>query len=157
MGRWLDLAKEIDGRATAGQDGAIGPNGPIVPTPSPRDLFLSWDKSVASLDPDKPLGGYAPDRWRRIVRDCDRLIADFGKGAASLGWSTLDLFGFPTGDVTGGSFGGLAWRLDGGRVIAMDENVATYRWPFSERTGRLGRGHLERFQASAVFVWDMSE
>ncbi|MDR7155369.1 hypothetical protein J2W40_002196 [Sphingobium xenophagum] len=155
MGRWLDLAKEIDGRATAGQDGAIVPNVPIVLTPSPRDLFRSWDKSVASLDPDKPLGGYAPDRWQRIVRDCDRLIADFGKGAASLGWSTLDLFGFPAGDCD--TTGGLAWRLDGGRIIAMDGHVATYRWPFSDRTSRYAKSYLAELASPFVPVWELSE
>ena len=155
MGRWLDLAKEIDGRATAGQDGPTVPTVPLVPTPSPRDLFLSWDKSVASLDPDKPLGGYAPDRWRRIVGDCDRLIADFGKGAASLGWSTLDLFGFPARDCD--TIGGLAWRLDGGRIIAMDGHVATYRWPFSDKTSRFAKSYLAGLASPFVPVWELSE
>jgi len=120
----------------------------------PADLQEEWERGIASLEPDKPLGCYDADRWRRIVRDCDNLIADFGKSAAALGWSTIDLFGFPADAL---NLGGLVWRLDGGRLIAMDENCATYRWPYSDRTSRFARGYLEQMAARFVPVWELGE
>ena len=170
MGRWLDLANSLETGKVAGDNrddrdnsmskGANVPNVPIVPPPSPRDLLIEWERGVASLDPDKPLGGYALDHWRRIVRDCDNLIADFGRSAAGLGWSTIDLFGFdPQGVGTMHlPLGGLIRRLDGGRIIAMDENCATYRWPYSDRTSRFARGYLETCLAQrCVPVWELGE
>ncbi|MCB4858411.1 hypothetical protein K7W03_02250 [Sphingobium sp. PNB] len=119
----------------------------------PVFLLEEWERGVASLDPDRPLGGYDPDHWRRIVRDCDNLIADFGRGAAAMGWSTIDLFGF---DPAGGIVAGLVRRLDGGRIVAMDDSCATYRWPFSDRTSRFARGYLENCLAQQfVPVWEL--
>ena len=165
MGRWLDLANQMErekdsganrsNRADSSENGPIHPKHPIHPRPSPAELFMQWDKGVASLDPDKPLGSYAPDHWRRILRDCDNLIADFGRSAAALGWSTIDLFGF---DPAGGIVAGLIRRLDGGRIIAMDDSSATYRWPFSDRTSRFARGYLENCIAQQfVPVWQLHE
>lgn len=163
MGRWLDLANSMgtekgggDNRGDRDKRSHTRANVPIVsnvPPSSARDLFSEWDKGVASLDPDRPLGGYAPDRWRRIVRDCDNLIADFGRSAAALGWSTMDLFGFPVGGAEGINLGGLIWRLDGGRIIAMDESCATYRWCFSDKKSRFASGYLDQVAATFTPVW----
>ncbi|MEJ7926370.1 hypothetical protein WG908_06305 [Sphingobium sp. AN641] len=111
---------------------------------------------MASLDPDKPLGGYDRDRWCRIVRDCDNLVADFGKSAAAMGWSSLDLFGFPAQGVAGVNLGGLAWQVDGGRVICMDENCATYRLAFADATTRFARGWIGCVGESFVPVWELA-
>jgi len=167
MGRWIDLANSLgsdngggDNRDSGDNSGGRAnnvPNVSNVPTASSRDLFAGWDVGVASLDPACPLGGYAPDRWARIINDCDRVIADFGQSAAALGWSAIDLFGFPLGGAAGVSLGGLVWRMDGGRLIAMDENSATYRWPFSDRMSRFARGYLAQLGARFVPVWQLEE
>ena len=167
MGRWIDLANSLgtdkgggDNRDIRDNSSSRGANVPIVPNvpgPSVRNLFAAWDKGVASLDLGRALGGYAPDRWVRIVGDCDIVIADFGKSAAALGWSAVDLFGFPEGGAAGINLGGLVWRLNGGRLIAMDENCATYRWAFSDRTSRFARGYLEQVAAKFIPVWELGE
>lgn len=166
MGRWLDLANSLgtekgggDNRDDRDDRPRTRANVPIVsnvPPPAARDLLGEWDEGIASLDPGTPRGGYPLDRWRRIVRDCDNVIADFGKSAVALGWSSIDLFGFPPGGVSGINLGGLVWRMDGGRLIAMDENCATYRWCFSDRTSRFARGYLENcLSVTFVPVWEL--
>ena len=165
MGRWLDLANSMETKKGVGDDRdngdkraagqANGSTVPIVPARSARDRRDEWERGVASLDPDKPLGGYDPDRWKRIVRDCDNLVADFGLSASALGWSSIDLFGFDAQGSAGANLGGLVWRLDGGRAIAMDENCATYRAAFSDRTSRFSKGYLERLALSFVPVWEL--
>lgn len=162
MGRWLDLANSMETKKNVGDvrdDGAAdmanGSNVSIVPARSARDLHVEWERGVASLDPDTSLGGYDSDRWKRIVRDCDNLIADFAKSASALGWSSIDLFGFDAQGASGANLGGLVWRLSGGRVIAMDENCATYRWAFSDRTSRFARGYLDQLSVSFVPVWEL--
>lgn len=122
-------------------------------------LLKQWGRGVGLLDRDAPLGGYALDQWRRIVRDCDRLLADFGKGAAEMGWSTIDLFGFPPGGAGSvHNLGGLVWRLDGSRVIALDDRSVTYRWPFSDTTSRFSRGYLEScLDIPFVPVWELQK
>lgn len=165
MGRWIDLANSLRTHKEAGDNRdkrdnrpnqmANVPNVPSVPVHSSRDLLMLWEKGTASLDPNRPLGGYDPDRWLRILRDCDNLIADFGKSAAALGWSTIDMFGFPAGGAAGINLGGLAWRMHGGRLIAMDENCATFRSAFADRTSRFSQGYLQRVEARFVPVWEL--
>lgn len=167
MGRWLERAKGLETRLGVGDNrddrdimadqGSFVPNVPIVPALSPRDLLISWQAGVASLDVDRPLGGYARDRWVRIVHDCDTLIADFGKGAAMMGWSTDDLFGFPAAGATSDGLGGLIWRLDGGRILFMDEVGAAYRLPLSDRSSRFARDYIGRMPGALAAVWELPE
>lgn len=164
MGRWLDLANSMeegkgpgdnrDNRDDSSVSGANVSNVPNVPPPPAREMLRDWERGVASLDLTIPLGGFPLDRWRRIVRDCDNLIADFGKGAATMGWSTIDLFGF---DIDGGNIGGLVHRIDGGRIITLDEALATYRWPFSDRTSRFARDYIGHLPISFVPVWELKQ
>lgn len=167
MGRWLERAKALETKADTGDvrdnrddradQGSFVPNVPNVPALSARDLLLSWQDGVASLDLERPLGGYPRDRWKRIVRDCDRLLNEFGKGAAMMGWTTEDLFGFPAGGAASDGLGGLIWRLDGGRVVFMDDVGAAYRWPFSDQTSRFARGYIGGMVGQRVPVWELGE
>lgn len=166
MGRWLERAKTLetktdsgdnrdnrDNRDGRGDQGSFVPN---VPGPSPRNLLMSWDKGVASLDPDKPLGGYPRDRWLRIIRDCNRLLNEFGRGAATMGWTAEDLFSFSIGGAASDDLGGLIWRLDGGRILFMDGERAAYRWPFSDQTSRFARGYIGALSGQRVPVWELA-
>lgn len=168
MGRWLELANRLemekdtgdnrDDRDKRADKGAIVPNVPIVPTPLVHNLVPEWMKGVASLDPDTPRGGYDPARWLRLVDDCHALLSGFGQSAASLGWTGIDLFGVPAaGAGAEYPFGGLAWRMKGGRVIFIDEHQAVYRMPFSGIAARCARGFLDRPSGPFVPVWEMEQ
>lgn len=122
---------------------------------TPSTLQREWEAGVGTLDPDCPRGGYDPARWLRIVRDCDTLIASFGKSAASLGWSTSDLFGFDALGNEGETRGGLVCRLNGGRVLVLNDALVTYRYPFSKQMGRFARGYLDTQPVRWVPVWEL--
>lgn len=120
------------------------------------DLCRQWSKGIASLDADRPRGGYDPARWVCLVEDCRELLASFGQSAASFGWTAIDLFGVPTeGAGCAYPFGGLAWRMRGGRVICIDEYQAAYRMPFSGIVARCARGFLNRLSDPFVPVWEL--
>ncbi|MGE4430764.1 MAG: hypothetical protein AB7E05_08505 [Sphingobium sp.] len=135
-------------------DGTRGTPG----TPDSGNSLKSWRDGIASLDPDTPRGGYDPSRWSRLVDDCHALLSGFGQSAASLGWTGIDLFGVPVaGAHAEYPFGGLAWRMKGGRVICIDEHQAVYRMPFSGAMARCARGFLDRRSGPFVPVWEMEQ
>jgi len=122
-----------------------------------HDLLGEWCEGIASLDPDMPRGGYDPACWSRLVDDCRTLLSGFGQSAASLGWTAIDLFGVPAeGAGYGYPFGGLAWRIKGGRVICIDEYQAAYRMPFSGTVARCARGFLDRLGDPFVPLWELA-
>lgn len=163
MGRWLEMANRLETEREAGANRververeAIHPIRPIHPTPLTHNPLPEWSKGIASLDPDTPRGGYDPSRWSRLVDDCHALLSGFGQSAASLGWTGIDLFGVPAaGAGAEYPFGGLAWRMKGGRVICIDEYQAVYRMPFSGIVARCARGFLDRRSGPFVPVWEM--
>ncbi len=73
------------------------------------------------------------DRWKQAITDGRRFLAQWAEKAAGLGWSADDLFGLPVvPDRPAPNYQrlsrydqtGLAWLLQGRRVVALTENTA---------------------------------
>jgi hypothetical protein len=76
------------------------------------------------------------ERWRQCLIDAQRFLAEWGKQAEGLGWTSRDLFGLaPVPDKPGANFQrlsrydltGLIWLLRGDSVIALTETTAAIR------------------------------
>ena len=84
-----------------------------------------WSEGLARLDPNRPPVGIAAPLWRGAVRDAELFLATWGKQAADLGWTTLDLFGaHPRAPGARYSCMGLLLLIRGGRVVALTADSA---------------------------------
>jgi hypothetical protein len=72
-------------------------------------------------------------RWQQAVADAGRFLAQWGESAAALGWTARDLFGLSeVTDKPGPKYQrlsrydqtGLAWLLQGQRVVALTKDTA---------------------------------
>lgn len=69
-------------------------------------------------------------RWDTAIEDGRRFLAQWGEQAAQLGWTPEDLFGLhPTAPLARYDHMGLAWLLDGRRVVALTEHNASILCP----------------------------
>jgi hypothetical protein len=98
-----------------------------------------------------------PVRWRQVIEDGERFLAEWGDQAKALGWTSRDLFGLhevpatphPTYQrLSRYDCTGLVWLLQGCPVVALTEetaaikmrtgSVTTYRWYNNPAYGPLG-------------------
>ena len=63
--------------------------------------------------------------WRGLIRDAELFLSVWGKQAADLGWTTLNLFGaHAKAPATNFSCMGLLLVVNGGRVVALTTEAA---------------------------------
>jgi hypothetical protein len=93
-----------------------------VPAPSTAwdTCPAEWREGLAALDPNHPPAGIAAPLWRATIRDAELFLATWGRQAANLGWTTLDLFGAHS-LAPGARYScmGLLLLIRGGRVVAL--------------------------------------
>jgi hypothetical protein len=79
-----------------------------------------------------------PVRWRQVMEDGERFLAEWGDQAKALGWTSRDLFGLhevpanphPTYQrLSRYDCTGLVWLLQGCPVVALTEATAAIKMP----------------------------
>lgn len=84
-----------------------------------------WAESFARLDLMVPPPGFQPDRWRQLIDDGGRLLDRWATKAASLGWSTEEVFGIGPADASEQQ--GLVAFIRGGDVTDIYDDHAVLR------------------------------
>jgi hypothetical protein len=99
--------------------------GSMPPADGPDGAYSAWRRSLGTLNASYPPTGFPALWWGGVIRDADLFLATWGKQAADLGWTTLDLFGVhPKAPAARFSCIGLLLLLRGGRVVALTTATA---------------------------------
>lgn len=113
-----------------------------------------WAEGFAHMDTMARPPGIALWRWQQIVDDAGRFLDQWGREAAALGWSPLDVFGVHReAPLARTDRMGLALLIGGGEVTAITCHSATIR-----TTG----GALQSFrrrpaaEAGQIALWQLS-
>jgi hypothetical protein len=119
---------------------------------APTGLCSELRVRLAALDPNRPPPNFSAPWWRGIVRDAELFLSVWGKPAADLGWTTLDLFGAhrkaPTANF---SCMGLLLVIRGGRVVVLTTEAAKIEQQSGARLTYTRRPP----DAECVAVWDL--
>jgi hypothetical protein len=87
-------------------------------------------EGLARLDIMRPPEEFGQSRWRLIVNDAALFADTWGARALALGWRPIELFGIHSEKpVARIDCRGLAFLLNGGKVVAMDSVSATIVTP----------------------------
>ena len=144
---------------------------PVVPPPDPQgsarretpvgttidvDASLAaspsighWQCGLAKLNPAEPPFGFTPDRWFRLIDGGTAFLDAWGRTAAALGWSTLDVFGVhPEAPAARYDVMGLVPLLGDGELMAVEATHATMRMPTGSKLT-----YLRRPRPGAVPIW----
>jgi hypothetical protein len=116
------------------------------------DVPRDWAEGFARLVVAPPPAGFSPETWRAVVDDAARFLDDWGRKAATVGWSALDVFGVSTQPPRMRSeMAGLLPFIAGGTVVAINWCSATIRSPAGDEVV-----WLRRSQPGAVAVWELA-
>jgi hypothetical protein len=107
----------------------------------------AWAEGFARLNPAHPPSHMPQRRWHSFINDCGRFLdGGFAANAAALGWDPFDIFGCDRDrPFTRIDQAGLLWLLNGDRLVALAENIATIetrtdaRQTYRRRSGASGR------------------
>lgn len=111
-----------------------------------------WREGLGRLNPQSPAPNFLPAFWARVIRDAEQFLPAWGRQAAELGWTALDLFGaHPTAPSARVSCMGLVLVIDGGRVVAMTETTAVIEKPSGSRLSYPRRPYESR----CVPLWQL--
>ena len=135
-------------------DGNDGNSEPAAASDEPaRDgIPRAWADGVAKLTTIARPAMVRPDRWRRAVADAECFLDQWGAQAASLGWSTLDVFGaHPTHPVQRLDLAGLLLLLHGDELAAITADTAGIR----TRSGAI-LTYYRRPRPGAVPLWRLA-
>jgi hypothetical protein len=114
----------------------------------------AWAEGFVRLDPHHPPGDVPPRRWFQFVDDTGRFLdSAFCAIAAALGWGPHDLFGCDRGrPFTRIDHAGLLWLLDGDKLVALTENIAT----IERRTGARQTYRRKPSTPGRVLAWELA-
>jgi hypothetical protein len=116
------------------------------------DVPRDWAEGFARLVVAPPPAGFSPERWWAVVDDAARFLDDWGRKAATVGWSALDVFGVSMQPPRMRSeMAGLLPFIAGGTVVAINWCSATIRSPTGDEVVWLRRSH-----AGAVAFWELA-
>jgi len=116
------------------------------------DVPRDWAEGFARLAVAPPPAGLSHETWWAIVDDAARFLDDWGRKAAAVGWSALDVFGVSTpAPRIGCEVAGLLPLIAGGTIVAISSSSATIRSPSGEEVVWLRRSH-----PGAVAVWELA-
>jgi hypothetical protein len=91
-------------------------------------------------------------RWKQVLADTDRFLDAWGPRAASLGWTTLDVFGaHPTHPIERLDCAGLVILLHGDDFVALTADAGRIR----KRSGAL-LTYYRRPVTAAVPLWELA-
>jgi hypothetical protein len=116
------------------------------------DVPRDWAEGFARLVVAPPPAGLSLETWWAIVDDAARFLDDWGRKAATVGWSALDVFGVSMqlprmrSEITG-----LLPFIAGGTVVAINWCSATIHSPTGDEVVWLRRSH-----PGAVAVWELA-
>jgi hypothetical protein len=84
-----------------------------------------WRTGLTALDPNRPPPNFPAPWWRGVIRDAQLFLSVWGRQAADLGWTALDLFGVhPKVPAARFSHMGLLLLVNGGRVVVISAESA---------------------------------
>jgi hypothetical protein len=148
------LAREVLRRGSARDTSGTPPKSTVPTVPGSWDTCpAEWRAGFALLDARRPPTNFSSAEWRRIVRDADLFLSIWGKQAADLGWTSLDLFGaHPKAPAARYSCMGLLLLLRGGRVVALTASTAIIEQQSSARLTYTRRPP----GAECVPLWELS-
>jgi hypothetical protein len=113
----------------------------------------AWADGFARLDRDHPAGIVPRARWQRFVDDVGLFLdSPFCAVAAALGWGPHDLFGCDRDRPFDRLDGGLLWRLDGDKLIALSEHTAT----IETRTGARHTYRRKPAVPGHMLAWELT-
>jgi hypothetical protein len=119
---------------------------------SASDHPAKWRAGLAALDPNRPPTGFPAPLWRGLIRDAELFLSIWGKQAADLGWTTLDLFGaHRMAPAANFSCMGLLLVIRGGRVVVLTTEVAKIEQQSGARLTYTRRPP----ETECVAVWDL--
>jgi hypothetical protein len=115
----------------------------------------AWTEGFARLDPDHSPGDVPRQRWQTFIDDMGRFLdSSFCAVATGLGWGPHDLFGcdrdrpFARLDQCG-----LLWLLNGNRLIALSESIAT----IETKAGARQIYRCRPSEPGRVLAWELAD
>jgi hypothetical protein len=119
----------------------------------PDSICSEWRRNLGALDAYRPPSGFPAPWWRGIIRDAELFLSTWGKQAADLGWTTLDLFGVhPKAPAARFSCMGLLLLVNGGRVVA----ITTETGMIEQQSGARLTYTRRPPDTECVALWDLS-
>ena len=132
----------------AGREKAVG-TAVNAHVPASSSSIDQWRQGLAKLNPTAPIRGFAPGRWIRLIDGGTTFLDAWGRTAAALGWSTLDVFGVhPEAPAARYDVMGLVPLLGDRELTAVEATHATMRMPTGSKLT-----YLRRRRPGAVPIW----
>jgi hypothetical protein len=123
------------------------------PTAQTSNYPVEWREGFARLSADRPPANFPVHWWRGLIRDAELFLSVWGKQAADLGWTPLDLFGaHRRAPASNFSCMGLLLLIGGGRVVALSTETAVIEQQAGARLTYTRRPP----DAECVAVWELS-
>jgi hypothetical protein len=91
------------------------------------------------------------NRWLQLQGDANRFVDAWGRQAAALGWSALDVFGCHPTHPDRYDAMGLVWMIADAEVVAMGAEVANLR----KAAGTLQRVWKCPVTHGRILPWDL--
>jgi hypothetical protein len=116
-------------RSIASLKGEAGENcPPVCVTASVTDIPTDWAAGLRAIAEKRCPIAIEPKRWLQLQEDANRFVDQWGRQAAALGWSGLDIFGcHPTRPADRYDAMGLVWMIVDAEVVAMGAELAQLR------------------------------
>jgi hypothetical protein len=116
------------------------------------DIPDDWAAGVRSIVGKPCPITIEPKRWLHLQKDANRFVDEWGRQAAALGWSTLDIFGcHATHPAYRYDAMGLVWMISDAEIVAMGADVANLR----RATGILQRVRKCAAASARILPWDL--
>src|SRR5260370_3792538 len=117
------------------------------------DIPTDWALCLRSIA-EKPCPMMIePKRWLQLQKDANRFVDLWGRQAAALGWSSLDIFGcHPLRRSDRYDCMGLIWMVTGADLQAMGSRVAALRTP----SGRLITVSKSADVQERILIWGLT-
>jgi len=111
-----------------------------------------WRHGLSKLEAMSCPYRFKSSRWTLLTRDARRFIDEWASQCASLGWTTLDVFGVnPQSPDNRHDGKGLVILLGGHQLISIEPDKATVKSP---STGNILRIYRRR-TPEQIAVWDL--
>jgi hypothetical protein len=114
---------------------------------------MTWIAGLEAFDQKPCPIAVEPKRWLQLQEDTKHFVDRWGKQAAALGWSALNIFGcHPERPADRYDFMGLIWIIAGADIRAMGTDVVTLQ----TRSGALQRTWKCGDVRGQILVWELA-
>jgi len=125
---------------------------PVSVTPSLTDIPTDWTLDLRNIAEKLCPVMIEPKRWLQLQEDANRFVDQWGRQAAALGWSALDIFGcHPTHPTDRYDAMGLVWMIADAEIVAMGPEVVNLR----KASGTLQRIWKCPVVYGRILIWDL--